>query len=148
MKNALAALLLAACIVPASAQQPQSQFDEPDPQGGPVLCAWMYYVYVQAIGERCFPNQRSEMSAVIDESVEKIEKFILDNSPATPEQIAQGRNRFRSRVIDDPRGPYCAEDKDPVRMYRAMQGVGAQTMRDSIVKLLAIPRKPIFNECL
>jgi hypothetical protein len=143
MKKALVALLVAVCVVRAEAQQPQ--LDGPDPQGA-VLCAWLIYVTLQAVGERCFLGN-SETIAAIDESIEKIETFVFVNAPATRDEIAAKRKHFRSLVIDAP-APYCSDMGEPFKMYRSMQAVGPTRIRNEVANLLAVPRKPVWNPCL
>ena len=125
----------------ASTQKSAETADVAEDKHGAVLCAYWIYLDVQAIGERCFPNDQRFQSTLAAE-IPRIEKFIMDNAPATSEQVGQMRARMRADAV----GATCGSS-DLAGMYVAMRNREGE-LHKSVDDLLSVPRKPVLNPCL
>jgi hypothetical protein len=133
------------CGVVSAAAQPKM---EADPHGA-VLCGWAIYVQVQAIGDRCFPNDKSEFSMFLNESIERMDAFIIENAPALREEVETAKANLRSQIVDH-HPTLCdasSQNEDPFRVYKHFRAQNLADLRRGIDKALAVPRKPVMNPC-
>jgi hypothetical protein len=108
---------------------------------GAVGCAWMIYVTLEQYGEACAPGD-AETHAMLAEAVGRIDRFVMENGPATPDEIAAGKKR-----LSDQAGHYRSCGGDLASMYAGLPRDPA-ALRKSIDDLLSVPRKPVINPCL
>ncbi len=107
---------------------------------GAVLCAYWLYLDAQSFGERCFP-QDSYFQATLAGEIARIEKFIMDNGPATQAEIGQMRAHMRA----DTAAAAC--DGDVKGFYLTIRRQQAK-LHSADDFLLSVPRKPEMNPCL
>jgi hypothetical protein len=125
-----------------------------DPHGA-VLCIWTIYIHLKTIGDRCFPDDASEFPELLNEAIERMDKFIMDNGPATRAEIDESKAKSRAYIANDRSICTRSESHPLLGMYEAMQSgtrylppeTVREAFRESITKLLAIPRKPVLNPC-
>jgi hypothetical protein len=154
----VATIGLVLCPMLANGSDRQPELDPPDPHGA-VLCVWQIYVAAAEVGNMCFPQEGGHFKDVLRESIEKMDAFIISNSPRTAEQIAEEKRRiFDSTGLSqlmararehEPDIPVCQSKAfgDALVLYEWMRKQDPQTMRADVAKLLAIPRKPVMNPC-
>jgi hypothetical protein len=128
----------------ASAETPYPPLNrEADSKYGAILCSWSIAVFVQRVGETCFPHEKAAVKAALADNVRLTEEFILRNSAATREDL----DRLRSTngpPMD--RAQLC--DAESIRMYKTVTGSGAAAIRRGTVQSLSIPRQPSWDPCL
>jgi hypothetical protein len=112
---------------------------------GAVLCSWWISIEMRLTSDRCFPNEDSELKAALDESIEKMDQFIMDNMPMTQEQFAD----FKQKTVSALGGMHACRGAY-MDMYEHIRHapVDRQAIRERTLKLLAVPRKPAANPCL
>jgi hypothetical protein len=95
--------------------------------------------------DQCFPNEDSELKAALGESIEKIDRFVMDNMPMTQEQFTD----FKQKTISGLSGMHACSAVY-IKMYEPIRHapVDREAMREATAKLLAVPRKPVANPCL
>jgi hypothetical protein len=143
-------LFVTANVLAQPATEPKGQDSDPYPGGDPhgaVLCVWGLYQLIQIVGEKCFPDEKSEFKNVIDEAIDKIDVFIMKNAPATREEIEKRKAHDREAVGSDSK--LCDLERDsPMELYQGARRATPEEIRASVEKLLAIPRKPVMHPCL
>jgi hypothetical protein len=107
---------------------------------GAVLCTYWIYLDLQSFGEKCFP-QDSYFQATLAGEIARIEKFIMENGPATPADIGQMRAHMRADVAN------AACDGDVKGVYLTLRHHQAE-LHSADDELLSVPRKPEINPCL
>jgi 16S rRNA C1402 (ribose-2'-O) methylase RsmI len=117
---------------------------------GAVLCAWMLYSAAEQIGETCFKGQDSAYQAELRNSLARIDRFIIANSPERVTQAQLDARRTTSRrenlAAASRTGGLCTGEMR--ELYTAFRTVGADGLRAGVDDLLSIPRKPVFNPCV
>jgi len=122
------------------------QFEADRSGAGAVLCAWSIYLSVQNYMRSCAVAQ-SPADDVIDEAIVAIDDFILANSSLHPTRAAL--EAFRRRVAEsDARRKSGDRTICENRDLEHLRGVAPQALRESVKKLLAVPREPVMNPCL
>jgi hypothetical protein len=154
----IAATLLLAIGLGAARADPETK-PEFDPHGA-VLCIWSIYLVADKIGEMCFAGQDPEFKEFLDQSIKAMDTFIMENAPATAEQLTAVKRQAREGEIafmsdrarkEEPGNPdVCTARifRDGVMIYRRLRDQDREELRTGIVKLLSIPRKPLMNPCL
>jgi hypothetical protein len=112
-----------------------------DPNGG-VLCGWASLFAAHADRERCYPGEKSEFGAALDDSILRVERFIKENDPEALETLERERSHIR-RLVRQPEG--CLSDRDSI--YRSAERAGIELLRNWLDRLLAVPRKATFARC-
>jgi hypothetical protein len=114
---------------------------------GAVLCAWTIYVAIQYVGKTCFPEDKQTQSLLAEE-IERIDRFIMANAPATREQVER---RKANDLSAEGSGQLlqCGNEqwKWLEDSYTGMQA-NPQKLRAEIDDLLSVPRQPVLNPCL
>lgn len=54
--------------------------EEPKPEGGSPLCVWQIYAQLLAYANVCNLDRGKELRAVLEESMPRLETFIIENS--------------------------------------------------------------------
>lgn len=113
---------------------------------GAVLCIWSIYDAVRLVGRECHPSQDAAFQVELEQSIARIDEFIIANStrPVSKEQI----NALRAKGLEMLRlhGNICAGDTE--RFYQMFRSRGASALREQTTDLLSIPREPVMNPCL
>ena len=154
--NLLKVLLVSLSInaMPGFAMQQETEHPEkekPPPLGKPnpedlkhgaVLCSWSIYLAVRAIGDICYPQEDKKFRNTLDQEIARIDKFIMDNTPATPDDLEILRQRLTFQY------PASVCNGDGRKFYEMLRNLGSEKMHQSVTKLLSVPRKPAMNPCL
>lgn len=150
-------VLLLASLLPALAHAAPSDDElRGDPRGA-VLCIWVIYVDLKAMGKVCAFDQESAFEKVLAESIDRMDGFITANSTTTQAELDRKKDEefARMRKDMDIAGPALSRDacqgnikSDGIEMYRSFEAQGAEKIRRDISELLAVPRTPVFNPCL
>lgn len=113
---------------------------------GAVLCILSIYDAVRLVGRECHPGQDAAFQAELEQSIARIDEFIIANSthPVSKEQLdaqrAQGLRGLQAR------GRICEGGAE--QMYQMLRGSGPEALRAQTADLLSIPREPVMNPCL
>jgi hypothetical protein len=146
------ALVLLGVIVTMSANgveqavaQQSSEADEIDTSGhGAVLCIYMINLHAAVTGRVCYPGKDEVLQSALDESLARIEAFVLENSSISAAELARWRQEYTDRQKDS--GQLCSGES--ADLYKTLRDRGAEALRASTDKLLSVPRKPVMNPCL
>ena len=136
------------CLLGLTAPQHAAMAAEPksDPRGA-VLCAWMIYTELEAVGEACSPKQDRDFLVFLQSQIDRIKAFIVRNSDTTlaaleeKQRQVQASEAHRSSVS-------CQPDGDSMRMYNAIKSVERRQFIAEMDKLLEVDREPLANPCL
>lgn len=123
----------------ALAEQPKS-----DPRGA-VLCAWMIYTEVEAIGETCSPEQDRDYLVFLQSQIDRIKAFIVRNSGTTPAALEDQQRRVRA-IAAKRHGASC--QGDGIKLYNSIRSVDRRQFVAEMDKLLEVDREPLANPCL
>lgn len=113
---------------------------------GAVLCIWSIYDAVRLVGQECHPGQDAAFQAELEQSIARIDDFIIANSthPVSKEQL-EARRAQGLRLLQA-RGSICAGGAE--QLYQMLRGSGPDALRAQTADLLSIPREPVMNPCL
>jgi len=141
----LCACLTLATWIPASSSPYAAPRTMTDRSKEPVLCVWSLYAGAQAIGRRCFRGKDAAFQRELENSVTKVEEFIVANSSSHPtrSQLA-ARRASMAPDMNDP--AFC--QSDVVGFYLAFSDQGAEALRRYTDELLVTPREPTMDPCL
>lgn len=110
---------------------------------GAVLCVWMLTSLVREASRRCdLPDRSRELDRELDNSIERIEAFIMANASSPPKDIRKAR---KAMIADQTGRDFC---KYIPELYSAHQAQGAAALREGIDELLSVPREPLMNPCV
>lgn len=118
------------------------QFEADRSGAGAVLCAWSIYLTVQHYTKSC-DLVRGPADDAIDEAIVAIDDFILANSSLHPSRVALEAFKRRSETEATATRNFCAN-----RDIEQFRHVEPEALRQSVAKLLAVPREPVMNPCL
>lgn len=113
---------------------------------GAVLCIWSIYDAVRLVGRECHAGQDAAFQAELEQSIARIDDFIIANSkhPVSKEQLdarrAQGLRGLQMH------GSICAGSAE--QLYQMLRRGGPEALRAQTADLLSIPREPVMNPCL
>lgn len=129
---------------------------------GAVLCVKGIYQLARAALDSCQDVENERVSRLVDEALERMDRFILANSiePVTMSQMKE-RNQAKLRKLrDDLSGPdasgklkSCKADvpervQFPARLVSAFDETSDEEFRAKVDDLLLVPRLPAMNPCL
>jgi hypothetical protein len=125
---------------------------EIDKGGGAVLCAWSIYLSLQAATTDCRLSRRP-IDDAIDEAILAIDEFIMANSSLRPTRsmLEEFKRRATASALGQrgadgmPKGCFGNVARS---MGQLRENMTPEQLRESIRKLLAIPREPVMNPCL
>jgi hypothetical protein len=126
-------------------QEKAPPLGKPNPEDlkhGAVLCSWVIFLAVRAIGDTCYPQEDEKFRKTLDQEIARIDKFIMDNTPATPEELEILRRRLT--VVY----PASVCNDDGRKFYELLRNRGPEKIHQSVTSLLSVPRKPAMNPCL
>lgn len=137
--------LVMACIAFQARGQGLGTPNPEDIKHGSILCSWWIELQMKLTSDWCFPKEDSELKAALGESIEKIDRFIMDNMPMTQEEFAD----FKQRTVSGLSGMHACSAPN-LNLYERIRHapVDREAMRAATAKLLAVPRKPVANPCL
>jgi hypothetical protein len=113
---------------------------------GAVLCIWSIYDAVRLVGRECHAGQDAAFQAELEQSIARIDDFIIANStsPVSKEQLdARRAQGLRGLQV---RGSICAGGAE--QLYQMLRRSGPEAIRAQTADLLSIPREPVMNPCL
>ncbi|WP_018267203.1 hypothetical protein [Methylosinus sp. LW4] len=119
------------------------QFEADRSGAGAVLCAWSIYLTVQHYANAC-GVARSAADDAIDEAIKSIDEFILANSSLHPTRASLEAFKRRAAQSEAASARKFCENRD----LEPFRSVTPQALRESVKKLLAVPREPVMNPCL
>ena len=146
LRLALAAFALTSSL--ALGQGPPKS--EPgDAQGG-VLCIWAIHIAMKAVGDVCFPKDNDGFGALLDEAIEKISVFVMENEPTQRDDVEKFKTVQRGLMAN--RHGLCDRSRNlsALNMYETMRYECRDTdaCRARLARALSVPRKPTFSPCL
>jgi hypothetical protein len=111
---------------------------------GAVLCTWSIYLSIQYVGKTCFPGETETQSLLAGE-IDRIDRFIMENGPATREQVGQRK----ARILAGSAKLQCGND-DSKWLEDAFRAVKTNPagLHAGVDDLLSVPRRPVMNPCL
>ena len=123
---------------------------------GAVQCSWEIYVGVQSYTEACQPGEDRSFEADLDEAIDRINDFIVENSlvPVSKSEL-QDAPRQREKHVkqmtrwqsDDDHRKLC--EANPIRPMSVALRSASHDSRVSILnKPLSVKRPPVKNPCL
>lgn len=124
-------------------QDPAPISPRESPPGEGVLCLWVYTGAAAEVGRRCRTGQNPELQAELDSSVERFEAYVLSNSNATPEQVAEFKRE--QGMVGAPEATVCSGDA--IALYNLVAARGADRLRSQVDALLARPGAPSWGDC-
>jgi hypothetical protein len=104
----------------------------------------MIALHAALTGRVCYPGEDEAFQSALDESLARIETFILENSSMSAAELAQSKQKYIDRERD--RSQLCGGDGQT--LYEGLRSRGGEALRSSTAKLLSVPRKPVMNPCL
>ena len=132
---------LIALIVGLVARQAEPQASPP---GEGIGCALAVFSAVAEVGSRCFNGQDQEVQIALQYSVSRLERFIVQNSNTTTEEIEKFKQE-QGRV-GAPEALLCHGDGPS--LYKHFRTLGAARIRAEIDEMVARPGTPTFGSCL
>ena len=117
-----------------------------DPRGA-VLCAWMIYTEIEAVGETCSPQQDRDFLIFLQSQIDRIKAFIVRNSDTTPAALEEQQRQVRANKAHRS-NVSCQPDSDSMQMYNAIKSVDRRQIIADMDKLLEVDREPVANPCL
>lgn len=125
----------------ALAEQPKS-----DPRGA-VLCAWMIYTEIEAVGETCSPEQDRDFLVFVQSQIDRIKAFIVRNSDTTPSALEDQQRQVRE-IAAKRRSASCQPGGDGMQLYNSIRSLDRRQIIAEMDKLLEVDREPLANPCL
>jgi hypothetical protein len=114
---------------------------------GAVLCAWGIYESIRVIGRECHQGQDVAFRTELDQSLARIDDFIMKNSRQSPITKADlNARRMEGLKQLHASGNICMGDGE--KMYVMFRTRGAPALRAQTTDLLSVPREPVMNPCL
>jgi hypothetical protein len=129
--------------------QERSNDRDIDANGG-VICIWAIYIGMKAVGEACYPEDKSGFVALLDELIEKFDVFVMENAPMQRGDVENFKTAQRAPMVN--RSGLCDKNRNSAalglyeRLRHSLRDAGAA--RDATAKFLSVPRKPGWNPCL
>jgi hypothetical protein len=74
----------------AMAEPADKILPQPNPEDikhGAVLCIWMIYLGLREFGAKCYPSEAREVQALLDETIARVDDFIIENGPTTRQEL-------------------------------------------------------------
>ncbi|WP_143747845.1 hypothetical protein [Mesorhizobium temperatum] len=117
-----------------------------DPRGA-VLCIWMIYASIHAIGENCAPKQDRDFLDFLQSGIDRMNAFIIRNSDTTRAALDERQNQIRTRQAQ--RGTAsCELEGESMALYNSLKSVDLSQSTANMDKLLEVDREPLLNPCL
>ena len=128
-----------------------------------IYCGWQIYVGLQAVGKMCSFDENSDFSHFLQESIAKMDNFLVANSLATADQLATTKAATAKGVADEAAkmGPTelaksCAkqpsssktDDDTAVTMYKRLESVDPTKFREEVAGLLSLEEALKPTPCL
>ncbi|PAQ09000.1 hypothetical protein CIT26_14800 [Mesorhizobium temperatum] len=127
-------------------QAPANQVPKMDPRGA-VLCIWMIYASIHAIGENCAPKQDRDFLDFLQSGIDRMNAFIIRNSDTTRAALDERQNQIRTRQAQ--RGTAsCELEGESMALYNSLKSVDLSQSTANMDKLLEVDREPLLNPCL
>lgn len=119
-----------------------------------VMCSWGLLVSISAMSRACSYDPQTEMSLVLEESIARLDQFILNHSdlPNTRELLEKKKQEafanWQDRVSARPESCDPSSEVGAVRLYQHFADQGPAKLRAEIDKELAKPRSdPLGGVC-
>lgn len=114
--------------------------------GGSPLCVWQIYSTLLSYAERCRVDQGTDRRVVLEESVQHLERFIIDNSDFQQPQLDAAKAELW-RKTDHPE--ICDPDDAVSELYQTdAASQSPAELRAWIAKYVSAPRNPADGGCL
>ncbi|SJM35425.1 conserved exported hypothetical protein [Mesorhizobium delmotii] len=137
---------LVALVTLLPQQAPANQVPKMDPRGA-VLCIWMIYASIHAIGENCAPKQDRDFLDFLQSGIDRMNAFIIRNSDTTQAALDERQNQIRARQAQ--RGTAsCELEGESMALYNSLKSVDPSQSTANMDKLLEVDREPLLNPCL
>ena len=138
------------CLFGLAALLPQhaitAEVPKTDPRGA-VLCAWMIYTEIEAVGEACSPQQDRDFLVFLQSQIDRIKAFIVRNSDTRPAALDAQQRQVRASEAHRS-SVSCQPDSESMQMYNAIKSVDRRQIIADMDKLLEVDREPVANPCL
>ena len=108
------------------------------------MCGWAFVAFAQNVGHVCFPGQDKAFQGEVDESVARIDAYVLKNGPDTPADIVAFKH-------DQAQVGRSAEELctgDGLTMYNHFRGLAPGSVRAMTDSLVSRPGKPTWGDCM
>lgn len=124
---------------------------------GAVGCAWIIYVSIKAELVTCKNNNDADVVAELDRAIGKINDFIVKNSvpPITKTQLEEQILRQvkeieknKAQIIEDTGAKQECPNRNVAQFVDNFRQRPRDEFRQSIDKMLSVPRPPVSNPCL
>lgn len=134
------ALILPLLAVAADARTATSEREA----GVGVICALGIYNAVAEVGRQCFPEQDAAFKAELNQSLAKLDSYVLRNSESTAADLV--RFKQEQSLVGRPKDLVCTDEL--MDMYRATVSAGRTKLTKHVDALVARPGKPTWGDCL
>jgi hypothetical protein len=138
------------CLFGLAALLPQRAAMAEEPKAdarGAVLCAWMIYTEIEAVGETCSPQQDRDFLVFLQSQIDRIKAFIVRNSDTTQAALEEQQRQVRASAAHRS-SVSCQPDGDSMQMYKAIKSVDRRQIIADMDNLLEVDREPVANPCL
>ena len=139
--------LLAASLLlssPSAATDPEpAQVPETAPGTG-ALCLFALTSVAAEVGRRCRSGENEDFQVELDRTVGQFEAYVLSNSEANAEQVAE----FRRRQGGTAASTEALCEGDAVVFYESVVSRGIETFRREVDHILRRPGPPTWGDCL
>jgi hypothetical protein len=126
-------------LIPEPVQKPNPE----DLKRGAVLCQWQLLMAIRDIGKVCHASEDEEHQKAMDESVRRIEQFIVENGHPSQGYISTWEKNSQEMA----RSPKFCNNASLDYMYQAFKKKTPAEIKAATDFLLAVPRTPVMNPC-
>ena len=123
---------------------------EPGDWQGGVLCIWTVYIGMKAVGDICYPEDKDGFVDLLDEGIEQIAVFVIENEPAQRDDVEKFKTIQRGMMVNIPGLCDRSRNLSLLNTYEQFRYVCRDTdaCRARLAKALSVPHKPTFSPCL
>lgn len=123
---------------------------------GAVLCAWRVYAEVEDWLDVCSPEKNAELKKTVGGAMERINKFILENSltpglrTETEKQLAEKAGVLKDKIAaltPEEKTQHCTKG-NVSKILKELRSTPPAEFEKGIDRLLAVPRPAVLNPCL
>ncbi len=127
---------------PAEQKTPDAEILS-EPRGQGVFCGWAFMVLAREVGKQCFAGQDPEFQAQLNESVSRIDQYVIKNGQLTAADVAA----FKKEQGEEgaPASVLC--HGDPVVLYKLFRSKGVGAIKSLTEALVSRPGKPSWGTC-
>ena len=127
---------------PVAGITPEAEIQS-EPPGEGVLCGWGFIVLAREVGKLCFAGQDAEFQARLNESVSRMDQYVIKNGKFTAADVA----RFKKEQGQEGAPASILCHGDPVEIYKGYRSRGAAAIKSLTDAMVSRPRKPTWGTC-